>query len=51
MVTIILGSKSLGYIHELNAVLLFATAIATRHSLRGATAAKLYSHPTIAAAE
>jgi len=51
MVTIILGSKSLGFVHELNAVLLFATAIATRHALRGATAEKLYSPETIAAAE
>jgi cytochrome c oxidase assembly protein subunit 15 len=51
MVTIILGSASLGFIHELNAVLLFATAIAARHSLRGATPSKLYSPHSIAAAE
>lgn len=36
MTTIVLGSNELGFIHELNAVLLFATAIATRHALRGA---------------
>jgi cytochrome c oxidase assembly protein subunit 15 len=33
MVTIVLGSGSLGYIHELNAVLLLACALAARHSL------------------
>ncbi len=37
MTTIVLGSAGLGYVHELNAVLLFATAIAARHQLRGAT--------------
>lgn len=35
MTTIVLGSVNLGYIHELNAVLLFATAIFARHRLRG----------------
>jgi cytochrome c oxidase assembly protein subunit 15 len=34
MITIIAGSAQLGYIHELNAVLLLAAAIAARHSLR-----------------
>ncbi len=33
MATIVLGSQKLGFIHELNAVLLLATAVATRHSL------------------
>jgi len=36
MTTIVLGSSNLGYVHELNAVLLFATAIFARHKLRGA---------------
>jgi cytochrome c oxidase assembly protein subunit 15 len=38
MTTIVLGSNDLGYIHELNAVLLFATAIFARHKLRGVPA-------------
>ncbi len=33
MATLVLGSQNLGFIHELNAVLLLATAVATRHSL------------------
>jgi cytochrome c oxidase assembly protein subunit 15 len=36
MITIVLGNVNIGYIHELNAVMLFATAITTRHKLRGA---------------
>lgn len=36
MTTIVLGSNELGYVHELNAVLLFATAVFARHKLRGA---------------
>ena len=36
MTTIVLGSNELGFVHELNAVLLFATAIFARHKLRGA---------------
>jgi cytochrome c oxidase assembly protein subunit 15 len=51
MVTILLGSANLGYIHELNAVLLLAAAIAARHSLRGATAAPMYNQPAPIAAE
>ncbi len=35
MITIIMGSADLGYIHELNAVLLLAAAVAARHGLRG----------------
>jgi cytochrome c oxidase assembly protein subunit 15 len=35
MVTIILGSVDLGYVHELNAVLLLAAAVVARHGLRG----------------
>ena len=38
MTTLILGNNELGYVHELNAVLLFAAAIAARHGLRGAVA-------------
>lgn len=38
MATLILGNNELGYVHELNAVLLFASAIAIRHGLRGAVA-------------
>ena len=34
MTTIVLGSNNLGYVHELTAVLLFATAITARHKLR-----------------
>jgi cytochrome c oxidase assembly protein subunit 15 len=36
MATIVLGAAELGYVHELNAVLLLAAAIAARHGLRGA---------------
>jgi cytochrome c oxidase assembly protein subunit 15 len=50
MVTIISGSADLGFVHELNAVLLLAAAIIARHCLRGATAAPMYSSE-IAAAE
>jgi cytochrome c oxidase assembly protein subunit 15 len=37
MITVITGSGGLGFMHELNAVLLLAAAITARHSLRGAT--------------
>jgi len=36
MITILAGSAQLGFIHELNAVLLLAAAILCRHGLRGA---------------
>lgn len=39
MTTLILGNNELGYVHELNAVLLFASAIVARHGLRGAITA------------
>ncbi len=39
MTTLILAAPELGYIHELNAVLLFGATILARHSLRGATGA------------
>ncbi len=38
MATVVLGSNDLGYVHELNAVLLFTAAIFARHELRGAMA-------------
>jgi cytochrome c oxidase assembly protein subunit 15 len=49
MTTIVLGAPELGYVHELNGVLLFATMLAARHGLRGATAAR--PQPALAAAE
>jgi cytochrome c oxidase assembly protein subunit 15 len=49
MVTVISGSAELGFVHELNAVLLFAAAILARHCLRGAST-PIYS-PRTAAAE
>jgi cytochrome c oxidase assembly protein subunit 15 len=42
MITIIAGSAALGFVHELNAMLLFATAILARHCLRGAVARPMY---------
>ena len=39
MATLVLGNNELGFVHELNAVLLFASAIGARHGLRGAAAA------------
>ena len=39
MSTLVSGMAELGYVHELNAVLLLAACIACRHALRGATAA------------
>ncbi|WP_298222380.1 COX15/CtaA family protein [Acidocella sp.] len=38
MATLVLGNNELGFVHELNAVLLFASAIGARHGLRGAVA-------------
>jgi cytochrome c oxidase assembly protein subunit 15 len=43
MITIITAAPDLGYIHELNAVLLLAAAIAARHYLRGAVDSPMYS--------
>lgn len=37
MSTLVSGMAELGYVHELNAVLLLAACIACRHALRGAT--------------
>ena len=50
MTTLVLDAPELGYVHELNAVLLFAAALTVRHGLRGAVAAKL-PHATPAPAE
>jgi hypothetical protein len=36
MATIVLAAPELGFVHELNAVLLLAAAICARHQLRGA---------------
>lgn len=49
MVTIVSGSAELGFVHELNAVLLFSAGIAARHGLRGATNATMYNRQMIAA--
>ena len=43
MATIVLGAAELGYVHELNALLLLAAALAARHGLRGATSARTLS--------
>jgi heme a synthase len=48
MATIISGSAELGFVHELNAVLLFAAAIIARHCLRGAST-PIYTARTAAA--
>jgi cytochrome c oxidase assembly protein subunit 15 len=40
MATIVLGAAELGFVHELNAVLLLAAAICARHQLRGAVAGR-----------
>ncbi len=50
MMTVVTGSGGLGFVHELNAVLLLAAAVVARHSLRGAMARPMYNHQ-IAAAE
>jgi cytochrome c oxidase assembly protein subunit 15 len=47
MATIVLGAPNLGFVHELNAVLLLAAAISARHGLRGAISRGILS-PTIA---
>ena len=43
MATIVLGAPNLGFIHELNAVLLLAAAISARHGLRGAISGRRLS--------
>jgi cytochrome c oxidase assembly protein subunit 15 len=42
IVTVVAGSAWLGFVHELNAVLLLAAVIFTRHSLRGGTPVAVY---------
>jgi cytochrome c oxidase assembly protein subunit 15 len=49
MVTIVLAAPGLGYIHELNAVLLLAAAIAARHLLRGAPSRRILAPSVIGA--
>jgi cytochrome c oxidase assembly protein subunit 15 len=52
MVTIVLGSAGLGFVHELNAVLLLAAAVTARHGLRGAVpGARMKTFTTAAGAE
>ncbi len=51
MATVVLGSADLGFIHELNAVLLLAAALTARHGLRGATPRPILATPHTAAAE
>ena len=48
MITVVSGSPELGYLHELNAVLLFAAAIVARHCLRGA-GSPIYTSSMVAA--
>ncbi len=43
IVTVVAGSAALGFVHELNAVLLLAASIFTRHCLRGGTAVAVYN--------
>jgi cytochrome c oxidase assembly protein subunit 15 len=49
MITIVSGSAELGFVHDLNAVLLFAAAIAARHGLRSTSDAPMYTHQPAAA--
>jgi cytochrome c oxidase assembly protein subunit 15 len=42
MITIISASPELGYVHELNAVLLLAATITARHNLRGTAGSTMY---------
>lgn len=41
MATAVLGAPELGYVHELNAVLLLAAAVCALHGLRGATSRRM----------
>jgi cytochrome c oxidase assembly protein subunit 15 len=50
MATMVMGAAELGYVHELNAVLLLAAAVCALHGLRGATPRRMLE-PEIAAAE
>jgi cytochrome c oxidase assembly protein subunit 15 len=42
IVTVVAGSAALGFVHELNAVLLLAAVIFTRHCLRGGNRVEVY---------
>ena len=50
MATTVMGAAELGYVHELNAVLLLAAAVCARHGLRGATPRRMLA-PELAVAE
>ena len=50
MATAVLGAPELGYVHELNAVLLLAAALCALHGLRGATPRRML-RPELAVAE
>jgi cytochrome c oxidase assembly protein subunit 15 len=50
MATAVMGAAGLGYVHELNAVLLLAAAVCALHGLRGATPRPML-RPDLAAAE
>ena len=45
MATLVMDAPNLGYIHELNAVLLLTAAICARHGLRGANSRRKLPHP------
>ncbi len=49
MVTIVLAAPELGYVHELNAVLLLAAALLARHLLRGAASRRILAPSIIGA--
>ncbi|WP_286704628.1 hypothetical protein [Acidiphilium sp. 37-64-53] len=46
MSALVSGMAELGYVHELNAVLLLAACVACRHALRGAVPAGA-EHPLV----
>jgi cytochrome c oxidase assembly protein subunit 15 len=48
--TVVMGAAELGYVHELNAVLLLAASVCALHGLRGATPRRMLE-PEIALAE
>lgn len=51
MATLVLAANALGFIHELNAVLLLAAAICARSGLRGSARARMLAHPLAVGAE
>ena len=48
MATLVMDAPNLGYIHELNAVLLLTAAICARHGLRGANSRRKLPSPLLA---